>query len=140
MDIDDDLPYEFAGGDLSTWEFCQFPDRYSRDRFERIRERSVVRPRPICWDTLRRLACDERAREWIPEDSPWDRMLDDVGAPVYRHIVVEFLSTFLYQPRASQPPPQDKPEVQFSVLGKLYSYSMDEWAVFTGWYKPDELV
>ncbi|MFS7962112.1 hypothetical protein Hanom_Chr08g00722831 [Helianthus anomalus] len=48
----------------------------------------------VCWDTLRTLAAEDWAREFIPRGSPWDRLFELSYMPTYREILVEFLSSF----------------------------------------------
>ncbi|KAJ0443920.1 putative golgi SNAP receptor complex, subunit 1 [Helianthus annuus] len=66
----------------------------------------------VSWKTLRELAAEDWAREFVPRDSPWDRLFELAFTPSYREILIEFLSSFEFHPRRpnqavdpAQPPP-----------------------------------
>jgi hypothetical protein len=143
---------DMAGGDMSGYEHCIFLRvDYAGARFHRLRKKKIVPARGISWAALRECRGAEAiARQWIPEGSPLDRFFDDFCAPSHRPLVIEFLSTFRFRPPgagssdagssgagSSGRPPRD---IEFSILGVEYGYSLDEWATHIRWYTRDDLV
>ncbi|KAJ0735654.1 hypothetical protein HanPI659440_Chr11g0434521 [Helianthus annuus] len=109
----------------------------------------VGQPRELSWDALREYGEKVRARGFIRENCPWDRMFLEAAAPSYRTMMVEFLSTFLFRPRPAgqpnldmddpnlEPPP---PGVSFCLFGQRHNMSLCQFAVATGFYTEDKLV
>ncbi|KAL8209363.1 hypothetical protein R6Q57_006095 [Mikania cordata] len=62
-------------------------------------------------------------------------------APQYRLITVEFLSTFVFRPRAANQPQADpdQPEVSFRLCGLAYAMSLAKFGNAFGLYTEEEL-
>ncbi|MFS7956523.1 hypothetical protein Hanom_Chr07g00655581 [Helianthus anomalus] len=78
----------------------------------------------VSWKTLRELAAEDWAREFVPRDSPWDRLFELAFTPSYREILIEFLSSFKFHPR--------RPD-------QARSMSLAELAVHSGLYTEAEI-
>ena len=135
-----------AGGDLREWPFRLDNDDYEIARWGQMELRPIHGSRSVDWSALRAIGGSERFEEWIPDDSPWGRMLADLDHESYRPLTIEFISTFRYTPHpAGVEPPvgpdgEPEPEVQFRLFGQLYAYTMDQWATTCCWYREEELV
>ncbi|MFS7934520.1 hypothetical protein Hanom_Chr05g00392521 [Helianthus anomalus] len=44
----------------------------------------------VCWKNLQKLATEDWAREFVPRDSPWNRLFELLYMPTYREKLVEF--------------------------------------------------
>ncbi|KAL8214320.1 hypothetical protein R6Q57_003769 [Mikania cordata] len=77
----------------------------------------------------------------IGEDTPWSRLFEMTFAPQYRLITVEFLSTFVFRPRAADQPQADpdQPELSFRLCGLAYAMSLAEFGNALGLYTEEEL-
>ncbi|KAL8218159.1 hypothetical protein R6Q57_021532 [Mikania cordata] len=95
----------------------------------------------IDYDLLAKLGQLERMTAIIGEDTPWSRLFEMTFAPQYRLITVEFLSTFVFRPRAADQPQADpdQPEVSFRLCGLAYAMSLAEFGNALGLYTEEEL-
>ncbi|KAJ0865498.1 hypothetical protein HanRHA438_Chr12g0541171 [Helianthus annuus] len=130
---------------LENHPYLEFPPESDAAlRCEKLRKMHVGAHFAVCWKTLRKLAAEDWAREFIPRGSPWDRLFELSYMPTYREILVEFLSSFEFHPRRpdqvvdpAQPPPP--PEVSFRMAGQARSMSLAEFAVHSGLYTEAEI-
>ncbi|KAL8205471.1 hypothetical protein R6Q57_009022 [Mikania cordata] len=100
-------------------------------------EEPDVRHQNMDWNTNEL----ERMTSIIGDDTPWSRLFEMTFAPQYRLITVEFLSTFVFRPRAADQPQADpdQPEVSFRLCGLAYAMSLAEFGNALGLYTEEEL-
>jgi hypothetical protein len=131
---------------MRGWRYRLDNDDYEIARWEKMELHAIHGSRSVDWAALRAIGAEERFEEWIPDDSPWERMLADLQQDAHRPLTIEFISTFRYaaHPAGVDPPVgpdgEPEPEVQFRLFGQLYSYTMDQWATTCCWYREEELV
>ncbi|KAJ0745262.1 hypothetical protein HanPI659440_Chr10g0396831 [Helianthus annuus] len=58
----------------------------------------------VCWQSLQTLMEVDRAREFIPPGSPWDRLFELSHMSSYKEILVEVRSSFEFSPRQADQP------------------------------------
>ncbi|KAL8223693.1 hypothetical protein R6Q57_019168 [Mikania cordata] len=112
-----------------------------RSRRDRLLRKEMGQQKAIDYDLLPELGQLERMTAIIGEDTPWSRLFDMTFAPQYRLTTVEFLSTFVFRPRATdqlQADP-DQPEVSFRLCGLAYAMSLAEFGNALGLYTEEEL-
>ncbi|KAL8218820.1 hypothetical protein R6Q57_022193 [Mikania cordata] len=123
-----------------TW--LQFPQgTIARNRRDRLLRKEMSQQKTIDYDLLAELGQLERMTAIISEDTPWSRLFEMTFAPQYRLITVEFLSTFVFRPRAADQPQADpdQPEVSFRLCGLAYAMSLAEFGNALGLYTEEEL-
>ncbi|KAL8200559.1 hypothetical protein R6Q57_011898 [Mikania cordata] len=113
----------------------------ARNRRDRLLRKEMGQQKAIDYDLLAELGQLERMTTIIGEDTPWSRLFEMTFAPQYRLITVEFLSTFVFTPRAADQaqPNQQQPEVSFRLCGDAYTMSLAEFGHALGLYTQEEL-
>ena len=134
-------------GDHPWLQFADEDDAY-RQRLQRLLRFQFDVHRHICWDSLGELATVDRARTFIPVDSPWDRFFLTAMRPSYPVLMLEFMSTFTFCPAGPPPPPpvqgQDPlppppPEISFRLMGHAYQMSLRDFSIRIGFYTAEEM-
>ncbi|KAI3809210.1 hypothetical protein L1987_25180 [Smallanthus sonchifolius] len=102
----------------------------------------VGRHRALCWDALRAVGEEQRARGFIGENTPWDRFFAEAAGPSHRSLMVEFLYTFRFAPRPADQPnsdaddPNEEPPPPEETVTDIYTIaisSMADDALFAWW-------
>ncbi|KAL8229453.1 hypothetical protein R6Q57_014353 [Mikania cordata] len=109
--------------ELSHHPWLQFPQgTIARNRRDRLVRKEMGQQKAIDYDLLAELGQLERMTAIIGEDTPWSRLFEMTFAPQYRLITVEFLSTFVFRPRAADQPQADpdKPEERGLIFSGVY--------------------
>ncbi|KAL8200830.1 hypothetical protein R6Q57_012169 [Mikania cordata] len=110
-------------------------------RCRRILRMSVPTPLCIHWGVLADAGEAMRARAILGEDTPWTRLFDLAELPTYRLITVESLSTFRYRAhQAAVREDEELPDIEFSLGGKHFEMSIEQFAVYLGIYYEPETV
>ncbi|KAF5808922.1 hypothetical protein HanXRQr2_Chr04g0151031 [Helianthus annuus] len=130
---------------LLNHPYLEFPpDSDAALRCGKLRKMYVGAHFAVSWKTLWELAAEDWAREFVPRDSPWDRLFELAFTPSYREKLIEFLSSFEFHPRRpnqvvdpAQPP--TPPEVSFRMAGEACTMSLAEFAVHSGLYTEVEI-
>ncbi|KAM0036395.1 hypothetical protein Hdeb2414_s0014g00425851 [Helianthus debilis subsp. tardiflorus] len=110
-------------------------------RCDKLRKMYVGAHFAVSWKTLRELGAEDWAREFVPRDSPWDRLFELSFTPSYREILIEFLSSFEFHPRRPNEAvdPAQPAEVSFRMAGQARSMSLADFAVHSGLYTEAEI-
>ncbi|KAL8217550.1 hypothetical protein R6Q57_020923 [Mikania cordata] len=122
--------------------WLQFPQgTIARNRRDRLLRKEMGQQKTIDYDLLAELGQLERMTTIIGEDTPWSRLFEMTFAPQYRLITMEFLSTFVFTPRAADQAQADQqqPEVSFRLCGLAYTMYLAEFGNALGLYTEEEL-
>ncbi|KAJ0734334.1 hypothetical protein HanPI659440_Chr11g0418881 [Helianthus annuus] len=85
---------------LLNHPYLEFPpESDAAIRCDKLRNMHVGAHFAVSSKTLWELATEDWAREFVPRDSPWDRLFELAFTPSYREILIEFLSSFEFHPR-----------------------------------------
>ncbi|KAL8217883.1 hypothetical protein R6Q57_021256 [Mikania cordata] len=76
----------------------------ARNMCDRLVRKEMGQQKAIDYDLQAELGQLERVTTIIGEDTPWSRLFEMTFAPQYRLITMEFLSTFVFRPRAADQP------------------------------------
>ncbi|KAL8208567.1 hypothetical protein R6Q57_007979 [Mikania cordata] len=91
--------------ELMHHPWLQFPQgTIARNRHDRLLRKEMGQQKAIDYDLLAELGELERMTTIVDVDTPWSRLFGMTFAPQYRVITVEFLSTFIFRPRAPDQP------------------------------------